>query len=91
MKRIPKRLRRGQLVLAQWLDAAGCDDIAKGDRLLPVRVKTVGWVWERNNKFLTIHSELFLSGHVEGDARDGTTITAEMLRRVTVLFQAGET
>lgn len=90
MKRIPKRLRRGQLVLAEWLDAAGCD-IAKGDRLLPVKVKTVGWVWERTSRFLTIHSELFLSGHAEGDARDGTTITAEMLRRVRVLFQAGET
>lgn len=90
MKRIPKRLRVGQLVVAEWLDAAG-SDIEKGKRLLPVKVKTVGWVWERTNRFLTIHSELFLSGHVEGDARDGTTITAEMLRRVRVLFDAGET
>jgi len=90
MKRIPKRLRRGQLVVAEWLDAAGAD-IEKGKRLMPVKVKTVGWVWERTNRFLTIHSELFLSGHVEGDARDGTTITAEMLRRVRVLFDVGET
>lgn len=90
MKRIPKRLRVGQLVVAEWLDAAGAD-IEKGKRLLPVKVKTVGWVWERTNRFLTIHSELFLSGHVEGDARDGTTITAEMLRRVRVLFDVGET
>jgi hypothetical protein len=90
MKRIPVRLRRGQLVVAEWLDAAGAD-IEKGKRLMPVKVKTVGWVWERSNRFLTIHSELFLSGHVEGDARDGTTITAEMLRRVRVLADVGET
>jgi len=90
MKHIPKRLRVGQLVVAEWLDAAGAD-IERGKRLLPVRVKTVGWVWERTNRFLTIHSELFLSGHVEGDARDGTTITAEMLRRVRVLADVGET
>lgn len=90
MKRIPKRLAVGQLVVAEWLDAAGAD-IERGKRLLPVKVKTVGWVWERTNRFLTIHSELFLSGHVEGDARDGTTITAEMLRRVRVLADVGET
>jgi hypothetical protein len=90
MKRIPKRLAVGQLVVVHWLDAAG-DDIEKGKRLPPVKVKTVGWVWERTNRFLTIHAELFLSGHVEGDARDGTTITAEMLRRVRVLAEVGET
>lgn len=90
MKRIPKRLKIGQLVVAEWLDAAGAD-IERGKRLLPVRVKTVGWVWERTNRFLTLHSELFLSGHVEGDARDGSTITAEMLRRVRMLADVGET
>ena len=90
MKRIPVRLRPGQLVIVEWVDAAGAP-IEKGAHLLPVKVKTVGWVWERTNRFLTIHSELFLSGHVEGDARDGTTITAEMLRRVRVLADVGET
>ena len=90
MKRIPRRLRAGELVVAEWLDASTAD-IAKGDRLLPVKVKTVGWVWERTDRCLTIHGELFLSGHVEGDARAGTTITAEMLRRVRVLADVGET
>jgi hypothetical protein len=84
MKRVPARLRPGQLVIVEWLDAAG-NDIEKGESLLPVRVRTVGWVWERKDKTLTIHSELFLDGHVEGDARDGTTILASMLRKVTVL------
>ena len=90
MKRIPKRLRVGQLVVAEWMDAATAD-VAKGDRLPPARVKTVGWVWERTDRFLTIHGEIFLSGHVQGDARDATTILAETLKSVRVLADVGET
>lgn len=90
MKRIPKRLRVGQLVLVEWLDATK-NDLEEGTCLPPVRVKTVGWVWERGDKYLTIHSEVCLSGSVAGDVRDATTVPVGMLRRVGVLFGVGET
>jgi len=90
MKRVPVRLRPGQLVIVEWMDAAGAG-IEKGAHLPLVRVRTVGWIWERTARALTIHSEIFLSGHVEGDARDGTTIMAAMLRKVRVLCKEGTT
>jgi hypothetical protein len=72
------------MVVVEWMDACG-NDLAVGTKLLPAKVRTVGWVWQRTSRPLTIHSEILLSGHVEGDARDATTILAAMLRKVRVI------
>jgi hypothetical protein len=90
MKRVPVRLREGQLVVVSWLDAAGAERLAADERLLPIRVRTVGWVWERMDAFLTLHSELFEGGQPIDGVRDATTIPASMLRSVRVLFDEGE-
>jgi hypothetical protein len=84
MKCVPARLRPGQLVIVEWLDASG-GELARGDHLAPVHVRTVGWVWERKTLALTIYSEEFLDGHVEGGAREAMTIHAQMLRKVRVI------
>jgi len=89
MKRVPTRLRVGQLVICYWLDASWAHHVHEDERVTPVRVKTVGWIRERTDRFITLQAESFLDEHVSGDGRDVTTVTAAMLRRVIILQEEG--
>lgn len=90
MKRVPKRLRVGQLVILHWLDASWAREVEGGAQVTPTRAKTVGWVRKRTDKDISVQGETYPDDPEMETGRDVTTVTAGMLRRVQVLFDVGE-
>jgi len=90
MKRVPRTVRVGQLVVVHWLDASWAREVSDGDQVTPTRAKTVGWVRKRTDKMISVQGETFPDDPEMETGRDVTTVTAAMLRRVQVLFDEGE-
>lgn len=47
-----------RLVAVEWVDAIGALDLDAGDHLLPPVVMTVGYVYEHNENYITVASEV---------------------------------
>ncbi|MFA6044176.1 MAG: hypothetical protein WC718_04270 [Phycisphaerales bacterium] len=91
MKRVPRTLRKGQLVVLHWLDASWAREVEGGAHVTPTRAKTVGWIRKRTDRSISVQGETFPDDPDMETGRDVTTVTAEMLRRVRVLADVGET
>lgn len=74
-----RRGRKGDNVIVTWLDAVTSEEVDPGESLLPLVVRTTGWVWESTLDFITVVAE-FLP---DGRARGVTTIPRGMVLKIT--------
>jgi hypothetical protein len=47
-----------RLVAVEWIDAIGALDLTPGEHLLPPTVTTVGFIYEHNENYITVASEI---------------------------------